>query len=108
KPFEHDHLAVDHIDSGLQQPGKREPPARFGTRSNGIGDHEGLEALLLKIDGGLGNANVSLDAAHYHLRPAFAAKLMQPLAQRVALQARKLDLVDDYTGAAESLGQRSQ
>ena len=84
----------------------RELAAHLGARADGVGDHEGLEALRLEIDRGLQHANMGLDAADDDLRSALPAKLMQPLAQGLVLQAGELDLVDDEACIGESIADR--
>ena len=88
QPLEYDHLAVHDIDTGLEEPRERQPTARFGALGDGVGDHEGLKALILKVDCGLRDADVRFNAAHHHLRPALAPKFMQPLTQGIAFRTQ--------------------
>ena len=49
---------------------------------------------------------MSLDAANHHLRPAFAAKLMQMIAQGIVFQAGEFDLLDDRSVIAKRVAKR--
>src|SRR5665811_1232888 len=89
-PLEQNHLAVDHVDAGFLQAGKRELAARFRAGTDGIGHDESLEPLGLQVDGGLQNADMGLDAADHDLGAALAAQLMQPVLQHRVPRAREL------------------
>src|SRR3990172_8667764 len=106
QPFEQDHLAVDNVGPRLQQAGWGELAAPLGARADGVGDDEGFEALRLKIDRGLKHANMGLNASDHDLGTALPAKVMQPLAQRLAPQAGEFDLVDDEAGIGEGFADR--
>ena len=105
QPLEHDHLAVNDIDPGPLHAGERKPTARLGARGDRVGDYEGFEALILKIDCRLGDADMGFDAAHHHLSPAPAAEFMQVVSQGIVLQARELDFLDDRSVIAKSFAQ---
>src|SRR6516164_9103880 len=106
QPLEQDHLAIDDVDARLEQSRQRKLSACFGARADRIGDPERFETLPFGTDCGLGDADVSLDAADHDLRPPLTAELMQPLAQRIALKAGELDLVHDEAGIGKGLTYR--
>src|SRR5262249_58960104 len=68
EPLEHDHLAIDDVDAGLEQSRQRKLSARFRARADRIGDHERLEALLFEVVCSLMDSDMSLVAAYPDLR----------------------------------------